>query len=139
MTLTDTITSHAVPDDARVNHVAKLFGTHFPMSLEPYVFGITNQLSPDYTGGLWEFLVLSNGGFYMAPHGSNRYRVVCENGFQGELSADALGITACLYAYSHLSFGEDESFAAVCAEHYHWLRAFMMDHAEARMILRAID
>jgi hypothetical protein len=44
-----------------------------------------------------------------------------------------------LYAYSHLSFSDHEGFAATCANHYHWLRAFMLEHKEARHILKAID
>jgi hypothetical protein len=54
------------------------------------------------------------------------------------MSGDALGITACIYAYSHLSFGQG-NFAETCAQHYHWLREYMFQHAEARDILRAID
>ncbi len=62
----------------------------------------------------------------------------CENGWEGHLSADALGITSCLYGYSQLSFG-DGDFAGKCAEQYHLLRAHMLDHAEAAAILAAID
>ena len=54
---------------------------------------------------------------------------------QGEMSAEALGITACLYAYSHLSFGGNE----ICAEQYHLVRDYAMDHPEVREILAAID
>ena len=67
------------------------------------------------------------------------YAVCCINGYEGKMSADALGITACLYAYSHLSFSGNAAFAEVCAEHYHSLRAFMLEHAEASAILSAID
>lgn len=35
---------------------------HFPMRLEPTIFGLAGQLSPDYEGGLWHFHALSNGG-----------------------------------------------------------------------------
>jgi hypothetical protein len=67
------------------------------------------------------------------------YAVSCVNGFEGVLSADALGITTCLYSYSHLSFSSNEVFAEMCANHYHWLRAYMLEHKEAGAILRAID
>jgi hypothetical protein len=75
----------------------------------------------------------------MAPCSDILYEVCCDNGFEGKLSEDALGITACLYAYSHLSFSNNEAFAEVCAKHYHFLREFMLEHAEATSILRAID
>lgn len=74
----------------------------------------------------------------MAPDADGGFAVSCANSFDGNLSADALGITACLYAYSNLSFSESE-FAEVCARQYHWLREFMLDHAEAGAILGAID
>ena len=54
------------------------------------------------------------------------------------MSADALGITACLYAYSHLSFAQN-SFGELCAQHYHWLREYALDHSEAGAIFAAID
>ena len=38
------------------------------------------------------------------PQATDVFHVTCDNMFEGDLSADALGITACLYAYSHLSF-----------------------------------
>ena len=74
----------------------------------------------------------------MPPRSTAVFDVSSDNGFEGKLSGDALGITACLYAYSHLSFG-DGAFAETCARQYHWLREYAMDHAEARAIIAAID
>jgi len=99
---------------------------------------ITERMTEDYEGGYWEFFTLSNGGFYMAPGSDTRFDVSCDNQYRGELSADALGITACLYAYSNLSF-ENGRFARVCACHYHRLREFMFEHPEVREILGATD
>ena len=138
MTNAALIHSERLNDALRSSHTAKLFGLDFPMRLEPFIFGIAGNLSPDYAGGLWHFYALSNGGFYMAPDLPPVFRVNCENGFEGSLSADALGITACLYAYSNLSFG-DGAFAEVCAQQFHWLREYAMEHAEVGAILRATD
>ena len=55
------------------------------------------------------------------------------------LSADALGITVCLYAYSNLSFSGPDAFADVCFDHYHWLREYMLEHPEVGEILGATD
>ena len=74
----------------------------------------------------------------MAPAGDEVFHVVCDNMFDGDLSADALGITACLYAYSHLSFGGD-AFAHNYADHYHRLRSYIFEHPEVRAILSATD
>jgi hypothetical protein len=132
------IHSELLNDDQRLEIPARLYGLNFSLKLEPAIYSMADMLAPAYLGGYWHFYTLSNGGWYMAPATDTIFDVSCENGFDGKLSADALGVTACLYAYSHLSFGEGE-FAQVCAEHYHLLRDFMMENAEAKAILRAID
>ena len=132
------VTRELVLEDRRMDVVEQLFGIHFPLRLEPVVYGITDRMAKDYTGGYWEFHTLSNEGFYMAPSSDRIFHVACDNMFEGDLSADALGITACLYAYSHLSFS-DGRFARVCACHYHRLREYMMEHPEVRAILGATD
>jgi hypothetical protein len=144
MNTTNTISSHLVPEADRLAFVDKLFGINYVLTLEPTVFRFAEQLAaPVYNGGYWQFFALSNGGFYMAPRLSTIFKVSCENGFEGKLSADALGLTACLYAYSHLSFGDGMTntgeFAATCADQYHLLREHMFGHPEVRAILGAID
>ena len=134
----DMTTATIVPDDQRIDLIEKLFGFNFPMKLEPFIFFIADRLSEDYTGGVWEFYTLSNGGFYMAPTAPGHFNVSCENGYEGTMSADAYGITCCIYAYSHLSIGDGE-FTRACAKHYHLLRKFMRVHPEAEKIWRAID
>ena len=136
---TTTIARRPVPAHERSDYTDRLFGLHFPMQLEPYIFSVASELSPDYRGGYWEFVELGNGGFYMAPHGDDPFAVCCPNGYEGELSADAFGITVCLYAYSRLSFVAESRIAEVYARHYHLLREFMMAHAEVGAILAAID
>jgi hypothetical protein len=133
------VTRELVPEARRMAVTGKYFGLHFPLQIEPTVYGITARMAEDYSGGYWQYWTLSNGGFYMAPSGEHVYRVKCDNNlFEGTLSADALGITACLYAYSHLSFS-DGRFARVCAAHYYHLREFMMEHPEVAAILGATD
>jgi hypothetical protein len=133
------ITAVLVSESRRLNIAATLFGHRFPLQLEPAIYQFAGFLSEDYHGGYWHFYTLSNGGFYMAPAGEGCFAVSAENGYEGELSGDALGVTACLYAYSHLSFREGD-FAESCAEHYHRLREFvLLGHPEAAAILAAID
>lgn len=132
------VTRQLVADDQRTNITADLFGAYFPLQLEPFVYAITSKLSEDYSGGYWHFYQLGNGGFYMAPDSDGKFQVISENGSECFMTADALGITACLYAYSHLSFGQGD-FAGKCAEQFHLLREYMMAHAEASSILKVID
>ena len=139
MTDTTSITRQLVPDNQRMGITAELFGIHFPLKLEPFVFSVTERIAKEYNGGYWEFYALSNGAFYMAPNADKHFKVSCENGFEGDLSADALGITACLYAYSSLSFGNPDGFTETCAQQYHLLREYMFEHPAVGSILSAID
>ena len=135
---TNVITRQLVAETQRTNITADLFGVYFPLQLEPFVFSMASRLSEDYGGGYWLFYTLDNGGFYMAPDVDGRFQVISENGWEGFMSADAFGITVGLFAYSNLSFSSGQ-FAATCADQYHLLREYMMDHAEARAILAATD
>lgn len=132
-----TVTCQRIKENQRISHTAKLFGSNFPMALEPATYQFSERLSPDYSGGYWHFYQLSNGGFYMAQDDEEPFLVISDNGFEGIMSADALGITACLYAYSNLSF--DTKLTEICARHYHLLLEFMLEHAEVRAILSATD
>jgi hypothetical protein len=132
------VTRELVPEDRRMDVAERFFGIHFPLQIEPVVYGVTERMAGDYSGGFWDFYTLSNGGFYMAPSTDRVFHVTCDNMFEGDLSGDALGITACLYAYSHLSFSGG-GFARECARHYHRLREYMFEHPEVRAILGATD
>jgi hypothetical protein len=132
------ITAHEVPLSARAAHVGKLFQARWHQ-IESFAFDSASSLSEDYHGGYWDYFALSNDGFWMAPNSAVTFRVTCDNGFDGTLSANAFGVTVCLYAYSLCSFSPDETFAELCARHYHLLREFAIEHAEARAILAAID
>lgn len=133
------VTRTLIPEDQRLSHVEKLFGAHFPLVIEPVIYGITERMAEAYCGGYWQFYTLDNGGYYLAPEGDQIYQVSCDNYFTGQLSADALGIVACLYAYSHCSFSRNEQVGRLCAQHYHWLREYMYEHPEVASILGAID
>lgn len=132
------INAGEIPEAKRAAHVAKLFGARF-IYVESFVFDTASSLSPDYSGGYFKFIGICNGGFYLAPTQPKKFRVICANGFEGVLSADAFGVTCSLYAYGLLGFSADEAFGQVCGEHFHWLREHMLDHKEAAAILQAID
>ena len=137
---TDTITQQLVADTKRLDITEQLFGVAFPLMIEPMLYGIADRLSADYNGGYWQFYTLSNGGFYMAPESDQPFQVVCDmNYFEGNLSADVFGIVCCLYAYSHLSFSDNQNLSQLCAKHYHWLRDFVIEHDESGLIFAATD
>ena len=134
----DIITATPVPEERRLDHADTVFGNYWWLAVEPTIFTFASKLSPEYQGGYWQFYTLSNNGFFMSP-GDDSFEVTSENGWRGTMSADTLGITACLYAYSHMSFSGNEDLAELCARHYHLLREFIFEHSEVKSILAAID
>jgi Antirestriction protein len=135
---TSTITDTIVAEAERMAAVDRRFGLHYVLKLEPTVFNITEALAIAYTGGYWEFHELSNGGFYMAPRFDTEFQVSSANGYESKLSPNALGLAACLSAYSHLSFGGND-FADTFARHFHLLREYALTHPESAAIMAVID
>jgi hypothetical protein len=118
-----------------MNTLPRHFGRNM-MRVEDAVYDYMRQLVREYSGGFWHFYDLSNGGFYMSPQIERVNLEVAGNGYSGQMSADAAGITACLFAFSHLSFRIQND---VIARHYYQLLDFALEHAEAAGILAAID
>ncbi|MDP8986509.1 MAG: antirestriction protein [Pseudomonadota bacterium] len=130
------IVAREVADSERIQVLPRHFGRHM-LTVEYAIFAFMRKLSPRYTGGYWAYYELENGGFYMAPQSDSRFLIAVDtNDFAGEMSSDAAGITACLFALSHLSFQVRND---QIVEHFHLLRDFALEHAEAGVILAAID
>ena len=135
-TLTPPVAASLVSNAKRMLALPRHFGSLL-LEAETTIFGSLRELSADYQGGYWHFYELSNGGFYMAPDVSEPFRIeVVGNGYRGRMGSDAAGITACLFAYSHLSF---RFRGGPFGDHYAWLLDFAADHAEAGLILAAVD
>ncbi len=130
------VVARQIAEGRRLGTLGRFFGLR-ALTFEDAVYGFMRQFASEYTGGYWQFYELDNGGFYMAPEGGPFRFAIGTNGFEGTLSADAAGITVCLFAYSHLSFhfSQDEVFS----DHFHSLRAFAAEHPEAGAIFAAID
>jgi hypothetical protein len=130
-----TITATQVAPKDRPNTLPTLFPKNY-MQFENIVYTVMDKICGNYGGGFWEFYELSNGGFYMAPELTEPcvISVPFGNGYEGTMSAEAAGITACIYAYCFLS----EADSAMTDRYWH-LRDFANNHAEAVEIWRAID
>jgi hypothetical protein len=129
------IEAYLVSEHARMGSLPRHFGRH-SLTVEGRIYDLMYQFAEGYAGGFWRFYELSTGGFYMVPPDPEYTLRVESNGFKGRMSADAAGITVCLFAFSHLSF---EYTHEMFPKHFHWLRDFALDHAEARLIFAAID
>lgn len=127
-----------VPEDRRMAFLPRLFGPRLLLIGEHTVFSFMERLSPtDYGGGLWDFYDLKGQPLYLAPTSRPRMHLSWDgNGYDGEVSADAAGIIATLFAFSHLSFRYDD---AELAEGFARLYSYAADHPEAREIFGAID
>jgi len=135
------LAANLVAEGDRLDFLPAFFGPRLMMRGEALVFGWLDALSEDYNGGFWNFYTLTNGGFYMAPAGDKRMRLEVDgNGFSGEMSADAAGIVATLFALGQLAAEAEGTDAGdVLIDRYHFLRDFAKTHAEAGVIFAAID
>jgi hypothetical protein len=133
---TPKVEAYLVLEDARIATLPRHFGARM-LSIEHSVYSFMREFVAEYKGAFWDFYELSNGGFYMAPNSDPVKFSVHTNGFEGTLSADAAGITVCLFTFSHPSF--QQPFQDVFSRHFYALREFAVDHKEAGSIFAAID
>jgi hypothetical protein len=127
-----------VPEEARLEFLPGLFGRSLLIIAETAVYGFMERLSPlDYVGGFWDFYEHQRQPLFLAPKSKDLFRISGEvTSFQGEVSAEAAGIIATMFAFSHLSFQYQSD--RLC-EGYSRLYAYAADHAEASEIFQAID
>ncbi|AUV19290.1 antirestriction protein [Salmonella enterica subsp. enterica] len=112
----------------------------FYVVFESMLYQQMKGLCREYRGAYWLMWELSNGGFYMAPgRRDEMLNIEAMNYFSGQMSADAAGITACLYLYSHLSFHTEGADQERFSRLYHSLRDWACEHDEKEAILAAID
>ena len=118
-----------VPDERRLDFLPTLFGRSLLIVAENAVYSFMERLSPlDYRGGFWDFYEHDGTPLFMAPKSIT--------GLQGEASAEAAGITATLFTFSHLSF---QYRSDRLPEGYGRLHNYSADHPEASEIFQAID
>jgi hypothetical protein len=127
-----------VPEASRMTFMPALVGPALMLTGERAVYQFMSWLAPDdYTGGLWHFHERDGQPLFMSPDADKRFRIFCEtNGYMGEVSAEAAGIIATLFALSHLSCRHE---ADQLSEAYMRLYEFAGDHPEAGEIFKAID
>lgn len=125
-----------VPDHERMAFLPKYFGNRLMLRGEISVYGWLDRLAEGYRGGYWHYYEIPNG-FYMAPAGYDKLRIEWPmNWCDRNMSADAAGIVATLYALNELcsQYQIDDLI-----EKFHALRDFASEHAEANAIFAAID
>ena len=96
-----------------------------------------DALCADYTGGIWNFFTLSNGGAFITPDGDEAWSLFnALNGNSAILGNEAAGIAVCLLAWNHHAWhtGSD-----VMCDHFYRLRDYALQHPECSAILQIID
>lgn len=134
MSMPSCITANVVPQHHRLAFLPRHFGPRWMMRGEAMLYDFARRLCPAYRGGLWDFIELSNGGFYLRPSDMPQPLLVSSpNGAEHQVSADAFGIVCTLFTLSHLSFEGFES------DGYHELFAYACEHEQVSFIASLID
>lgn len=139
---TEIILATAVADQDRMEFLPKYFGVRQMLQGEEAIYQAMRRLAPAYTGGAWDAFELSNGGFFMAPRQSGRVQMSNAMNFSDEnVSPAAAGIVVTIYALTDLMElrRDDDSVTEKLIEHYHQLREFAAEHAEAAQIGALLD
>ncbi len=126
-----------VADAARLSFLPTYFGRDM-MKVETAIFRHMSELCESYHGGL---LALLRAQQWRRIHGAGercaaRDRRLWEP-LQRHHERGSAGITATLFALSHLTFNYPDT--DVLIERFHQLRDFAADHAESGAIFAAID
>lgn len=132
-----TILATLVPTRERSGCFPGFFGKHF-IETENTVYAFAENLVVGYRGEFWEFFKLTNGGFFIAPRKALLYEVLVPfgDGYRGEMSARAVGVVVCIFAYSFLA---EKTGEEVFLDQYDRLREYANFHPECAKIFAAIN
>lgn len=135
------IVATSVPDELR----GVFWPQHFSsipqwILLGPRIFAWMDRLCTEYSGGIWHFHTLSNGGVFMVPEADNdddKWTLFNSmNGNESELSSEAAGIVVCLMEFNHHACRTE---CDAMTEHYYRLRDYALNHPECCAIMHIID
>lgn len=120
----------------RADFLAKESDGRF-LEFEGLLFDLAAEHCRGYDGGYWEMNTVCNGSFFMSPTSQDYYNVtVADNWFDGQLSAEATGVFLTLLTYNRLAW---KYRLDAFINRFYALREFALQHAEAALILKAID
>lgn len=133
----DIITAAVIPNELGPDFLRRHFDG-YDITVESNLYRYMEHMVPDYDGGIWNFIELSNGGGYMSWVSDKTLKIeIPSNYFSGEFSPDGASIVVMLYLLCTLAEQtEDDQII----EHYHWLRDYAVrHHPEGQKIAAAID
>ena len=137
------ITASLVEETDRLGFLFKMIGNDVAsIQFESYVYSLMSKLSShQYLGGYWDFLSLSNGGFYMRLQGDSTYTITSPNGHQYECSVETASIVVNLFALNWMTQHPSlkKAYVEAFAAHYYHLKDFALEHKDVSLILDLID
>jgi hypothetical protein len=138
------ILATTVPHPGRIRALRSAFGSPLVCALvENSTFSALSRLSVEhlgkaYNGGFWEYITLSNGGFFLHPALGQDYRLFCAgNGAEEVVSGEAAGIVATLFSLSSLAMRLPTQ--EILADRYHQLLDFARGRPDYEAIASLID
>lgn len=134
---TNTVLATKVPVRERCGCFPGYFGDHF-IDTENTVYAFAENLVVGYKGEFWDFFQLNNGGFFVAPTKALLYEVMVSfgNGYRGEMSARAVGVVVCIFAYTFLA---EKTGNSIFLDQIDYLKDYASIHPEGAKIFAAID
>ncbi|HFC7422706.1 TPA: antirestriction protein [Neisseria meningitidis] len=130
-----TITERVASETERMDFLPSRLGnaTHL---FESRLFSWAEQTAKNYDGGYWDFVELSNGGFYCRPEDDKIYH--CENiaGKTADVKNDVIGLFATCAALADISWHVKDDRIL---QYYEAVRAFIALHPEHRTLWRLMD
>lgn len=130
------IVKQLVSEKKRQSFLPKHVKSNF-IQFENTLYYFTESMCHKYTGGYWDFYELSNDGFFLALSSNEKFEIYINgNGFNGIVSAEALGIIVTLFSLNGILGQAGEDYLI---DKYYALRDFALQHEESDLILSAID
>ena len=130
------ITKTIVPGHKRSTALPTRFPGLF-LVYEMLVYRYKEAFCQGCSGGYWDFVELSNGGFFMSLRSYLPCRVIIPaNGYERVMTAEAASIVVNIFALSQLVKEHKMGFLI---DMYYALRDFACDHPESRHILSAVE
>lgn len=139
-----------VDDSEKERFFPGMYGKYY-MLAQDYLYFWMRQHTRNWSGGYWRFhhvmaagtdAVLSGYVFPLTEEGITVQ--ISSNYYQGEMTAQAVGITAMLFAFNHVAWiayenNADDPIIHSLNEKYVCLKNFALTLPEAVQIFRAID
>lgn len=127
-----------ISDELRMDFLPRHMGI-FQFSFEGLLYAFARKLCADYDGAYWDFYeeYEGEGFFFCAPRMSEKYVTARweDNYSEEEVSTQALGIVATLFALNYMAQSGEER----AIQKYYALLDYVPTHPEARAIYSLID